>query len=85
MIIMDRELILYLPLDPNRLVNLVSYFIFKRVLGINYIISNIIIWFLLVRAYITNRIGYLKAKADILKEMSLFFRRKIFSGTVDTV
>lgn len=85
MIIVDRELILYLPLDPNHLVNLVSYFIFKRVLGINYIISNIIIWFLSVRAYITNRIGYLKAKADILKKRSLFFGGRIFTGEVDTV
>lgn len=53
----------------------------------NYLISNIIAWFFSVLfAYITNRIWVFESKSpEILKEMSLFFGGRIFSGVVDTV
>lgn len=83
----DRELILYVVFGTfTFFVNLISYFFFENVLGVNYLISNIIAWFLSVLfAYITNRIWVFESKSpDILKEMSLFFGGRIFSGAIDT-
>ena len=67
-------------------VNIAVYFLFEDVLGVNYLISNIIAWFFSVLfAYITNRIWVFESKSpDILKEMALFFGGRIFSGVVDT-
>ena len=68
------------------LVNIVVYFLLDYVLGVNYIISNVVAWFLSVLfAYVTNRIWVFESKSpDILKEMSLFFGGRIFSGILDT-
>ena len=82
----DRELILYVVFGAfTFFVNLISYFFFANMLGINYLISNAIAWFLSVLfAYITNRIWVFESKSpNILKEMSLFFGGRIFSGVVD--
>lgn len=87
MITIDRELILYVVFGAfTFFVNLISYFFFESVLGINYLVSNIIAWFLSVLfAYITNRIWVFESKSpDILKECALFFGGRIFSGAVDT-
>ncbi len=67
-------------------INFVSYFIFKDCVGINYLISNIIAWFLSVLfAYITNRIWVFESKDyNILKEILLFYGGRIFSGAIDT-
>ena len=83
----DRELVLYVVFGTfTFLVNIIVYFIFKYLLSVNYIISNILAWFFSVLfAYITNRIWVFESKSpDILKEMSLFFGGRIFSGVVDT-
>jgi putative flippase GtrA len=66
-------------------VNFVTYFIFVG-LGLNYLIANALAWFFSVLfAYITNRKWVFESKSpDILKEMSLFFGGRIFSGVVDT-
>lgn len=83
----DRELILYVVFGTfTFFVNVIVYFIFEDLLGINYIISNVIAWFFSVLfAYVTNRIWVFESKSpDILKEMSLFFGGRIFSGVVDT-
>lgn len=82
----DRELILYVVFGAfTFFVNLISYFFFANMLGINYLVSNAIAWFLSVLfAYITNRIWVFESKSpNILKEMSLFFGGRIFSGVVD--
>ncbi len=82
----DRELILYVVFGAfTFFVNLISYFFFADVLGTNYLVSNAIAWFLSVLfAYITNRIWVFESKSpNILKEMSLFFGGRIFSGVVD--
>ncbi len=87
MIAIDRELILYVVFGAfTFFVNLISYFFFESVLGINYLVSNIIAWFLSVLfAYITNRIWVFESKSpNILKECALFFGGRIFSGAVDT-
>ena len=83
----DRELVLYVVFGAfTFFVNIIVYFFFEDILGVNYIISNIIAWFFSVLfAYITNRIWVFESKSpDILKEMSLFFGGRIFSGVVDT-
>lgn len=83
----DRELVLYVVFGAfTFFVNIITYFIFEDLLGINYLISNILAWFFSVLfAYITNRIWVFESKSpDILKEMALFFGGRIFSGAVDT-
>lgn len=87
MIKFDRELVLYVVFGAfTFFVNIAVYFLFEDVLGVNYLISNIVAWFFSVLfAYITNRIWVFESKSpDILKEMSLFFGGRIFSGVVDT-
>ena len=84
---LDRELFLYVVFGAMTFfVNLISYFFFQSVLGVSYLISNVIAWFLSVLfAYITNRKWVFESRSpDILKEMSLFFGGRIFSGVVDT-
>ncbi|MBO6110519.1 MAG: GtrA family protein, partial [Methanobrevibacter sp.] len=83
----DRELVLYVLFGAfTFFVNVITYFFFQSVLGINYLISNILAWFLSVLfAYITNRKWVFESRSpNILKEMSLFFGGRIFSGAVDT-
>ena len=83
---LDRELVLYVVFGAlTFFVNLISYFFFANLLGINYLVSNGIAWFLSVLfAYVTNRTWVFESKSpDILKEMSLFFGGRIFSGVVD--
>lgn len=84
---LEKELLLYVVFGVlTTLVNIVVYFIFARLFGINYLISNIIAWVLSVLfAYVTNRIWVFESKStNIIKEMSLFFGGRIFSGVVDT-
>lgn len=84
---LDKELFLYVVFGTlTFFVNIITYFFFESFLGINYLISNVLAWFLSVLfAYITNRIWVFESKSpDILKEMSLFFGGRIFSGAVDT-
>ena len=85
---LDRELVLYVVFGAfTFLVNIVTYFLFESVMGINYLVSNVLAWFFSVLfAYITNRTWVFESKSpNILKEMSLFFGGRIFSGVVDTV
>ena len=85
---LDRELVLYVVFGAfTFLVNIVTYFLFQSVMGINYLVSNVLAWFFSVLfAYITNRTWVFESKSpEILKEMSLFFGGRIFSGVVDTV
>jgi putative flippase GtrA len=84
---LDRELVLYVFFGTlTFLVNIITYFLFEDIMGINYLISNVLAWFFSVLfAYVTNRIWVFESKSpDILKEMSLFFGGRIFSGAVDT-
>lgn len=84
---LTRELILYIVFGVlTTIVNIVAYLFFAKLLGINYIISNILAWVLSVLfAYVTNRIWVFESKnSNILKEISLFFGGRLFSGIVDT-
>ena len=83
---LDKELFLYVVFGTlTTIVNLIVYFVLEFI-GVNYIISNILAWFLSVLfAYVTNRIWVFESKSpNILKEMSVFFGGRIFSGAVDT-
>lgn len=83
---LDKELFLYVVFGTlTTIVNIVVYFALEYV-GVNYIISNIIAWFLSVLfAYVTNRIWVFESKSpNIMKEMVLFFSGRIFSGVLDT-
>ena len=83
---LDKELFLYVVFGTlTTVVNIVVYFALEFI-GVNYIISNIIAWFLSVLfAYVTNRIWVFESRSpDILKEMTLFFSGRIFSGVLDT-
>lgn len=84
---LEKELLLYLVFGfLTTVVNILVYFIFTDLLGIHYLISNVMAWFLSVLfAYVTNRIWVFESKnSNILKESLLFFSGRIFSGIVDT-
>ncbi|WP_407374110.1 GtrA family protein [Methanobrevibacter sp.] len=85
--ILNRETVLYVVFGcMTALVNFAVYFFFETLLGVNYLISNVLAWFFSVLfAYVTNRTWVFESKRpEILKEMSLFFGGRIFSGAVDT-
>ena len=82
-----KELMMYFIFGVlTTVVNFVVYLLFARFLNVNYLISNVLAWFFSVLfAYVTNRIWVFESKnSNILKEMSLFFGGRIFSGVVDT-
>ena len=84
---LTKELIAYVFFGVlTTIVNFITYFLFEGVFGINYLISNIIAWFVSVLfAYITNRIWVFECKDDnIIKEILLFYGGRIFSGAIDT-
>lgn len=84
---LKKELILYVVFGVlTTVVNIIAYVVFAKFLNVDYIMSNIIAWFLSVLfAYITNRIWVFESKSDnILREISLFFGGRLFSGVVDT-
>lgn len=84
---LGKELVLYVVFGAlTTLVNFIVYFLFARLFGVHYIISNILAWFFSVLfAYVTNRIWVFESRNEnILKEISLFFSGRIFSGAVDT-
>ena len=84
---LTKELIAYIFFGVlTTAVNIITYFLFVDVFAVNYIISNIIAWFVSVLfAYITNRIWVFESKDDnIIKEIVLFYGGRIFSGVVDT-
>ena len=82
-----KELISYVIFGVlTTLVNIAVYFFFTKLCGVNYLISNVIAWFLSVLfAYVTNRIWVFESEnTNILKEGLLFFGGRLFSGVLDT-
>ena len=85
---LEKELISYVIFGIlTTLVNILVYLLFTRLIGLNYLISNILAWFFSVLfAYITNRIWVFESEnTNIFKEIILFFSGRLFSGIVDTV
>ena len=84
---LERELLFYVIFGVlTTLVNIAVYLLFTKVFGVNYLISNIIAWISSVLlAYFTNRIWVFESKSsNIIREISLFFGGRLFSGVVDT-
>ena len=66
-------------------VNIGVYLLITRIFGINYLVSNILAWFIsVVFAYITNRILVFESEGDILLEFLLFTSGRILSGIMDS-
>lgn len=70
------------------LVNCVTYFLFLRVFGMNYLISNLISWIISVLfAYITNKLWVFRTRnktySETLKELFLFFAARIITLGLD--
>lgn len=72
------------------LVAIGSFYVFARCLNMNYILSNILSWFLAVAfAYITNKIWVFKDKAtnkkDLIREITTFLSGRVISLVVEIV
>lgn len=67
------------------LVNIISFYIFNNLLNINYLIANIISWFLsIIFAYITNRNYVFKNhKGDSFKTFILFISSRLTTLLLD--
>lgn len=83
-----KEVIMYLIFGVlTTAVNIVVYYIIADMLLVNYLIANIVAWFLSVLfAYITNRKYVFESKVDnIIKEMVSFFSARLATGALDMV
>lgn len=86
-----KEVLMYLIFGGlTTLVNIVSYLVLTKLFGIEYMISNVIAWFLsVVFAYITNKIFVFESKTlkikAVLKEVCSFFGARLFSLGIDMV
>ncbi|MDD3364101.1 MAG: GtrA family protein [Syntrophomonas sp.] len=86
-----KTVILYLAFGGlTTLVNIIAYLSLTKLLGIQYIISNVFAWIVsVVFAYVTNRLFVFASRGKglifILKECSAFIGCRLFSGLVDTI
>lgn len=69
------------------IINILVYFLFTDFLSINYIISNIVAWFVSVLfAYVTNRIWVFESENEnILYEIVMFYGGRLFTGVLETI
>ena len=84
----SREVFFYLVFGVlTTLVNIVSFAILSRAIGIGTVFSNVIAWFLSVLfAYVTNRRWVFQSKSDdVLKEAAAFFSGRLGTGVLDTL
>jgi putative flippase GtrA len=70
------------------LVNILCYSLFTKIIGINYLISNVIAWIIAVSfAYITNKLFVFNSKTNevssILIEILSFFTFRLLTGIMD--
>lgn len=86
-----REVFLYLIFGGlTTMVNIISYFVFVRLLGISYQVGNVIAWLLSVAfAFITNKTFVFESKntskSDDVKELVSFFGFRIVSLIFDLI
>ncbi len=74
----------------STLVNLLVYFLCREWLSFSVVVSNGCAWFMAVAfAYITNRIyvfhSQAKTSRSLLREITLFYGCRVFSGLVETL
>ncbi|HWP96460.1 MAG TPA: GtrA family protein [Syntrophomonadaceae bacterium] len=85
-----RTIALYLAFGGlTTLVNIITYFSLTKILGVQYIASNVAAWITSVLfAYVTNRLFVFASKGKglifIIRECSAFIGCRMFSGLVDT-
>ena len=90
LIIKYQELIMYGIFGVGAtLINIFSYKFFVDILGIYFLVANVIAWILaFVFAFITNKLFVFKSKswerASALKEFIGFFTARIGTGVLDT-
>ena len=84
-----KETILYLIFGVlSTVVNIVTYVFFSMVVGLNYLVANLIAWIMAVFfAYITNKFWVFGSKEIkfnyVLKEISSFVGCRLFSGGIE--
>lgn len=74
----------------STIVNIATYVFFSRIIKINFMISNIIAWFVaVIFAYITNKFFVFESKniniKFILKEITSFMSLRILSGLTELI
>ena len=85
---LKKEMVSYVIFGAfTTLINIAVYFIFTDIFHINYIIANIVSWFVSVMfAYVTNRIWVFESdNENVAKEVFLFYGGRIFTVVVDTL
>lgn len=85
---LKKELVSYVIFGAfTTLINIAVYLLLTDIFHINYIIANIIAWFVSVMfAYVTNRIWVFESdNENVAKEVFLFYGGRIFTVVVDTL
>ena len=85
---LKKELVSYVVFGTlTTLINIAVYLLLTDIFHINYIIANIIAWFVSVMfAYVTNRIWVFESdNENVAKEVFLFYGGRIFTVVVDTL
>lgn len=84
-----KETILYLVFGGlTTLINIVTYWLLTKPLGIDFMVSNAIAWVVSVLfAFVTNKLFVFESKglnaALVAKELVLFVGARLFSGALD--
>lgn len=85
---LKKELVSYVIFGAfTTLINIAVYLLLTDIFHINYIIANIVAWFVSVMfAYVTNRIWVFESdNENVAKEVFLFYGGRIFTVIVDTL
>lgn len=87
----NKEILSYLIFGVlTTVVNYVSYFVATKLFGINYLVANVIAWFIsVVFAYVTNKFWVFENKSveirGLVKEIFLFVSARVMSGGIETL
>lgn len=87
----NKEILNYLIFGVlTTLVNYVSYFGATKLFEINYLVANVIAWFIsVVFAYVTNKFWVFENKSVeiryLMKEIFLFVSARVMSGGMETL
>ena len=87
----NKEILNYLIFGVlTTVVNYVSYFAATKLFGINYLVANVIAWFIsVVFAYVTNKFWVFENKSvevkALVKEIFLFVSARVMSGGIETL
>lgn len=81
-----KEILMYLIFGLlTTVVNIVVYFISSDLLSINYLISNVMAWFISVLfAFVTNKVYVFESSSKkLMKEIVAFFTSRLATGILD--